>query len=69
MNRYAADTACVTSDALPVPGPTLTGRIENYWSRRAESYGEIRRHVQGVLRRVLEPFPAALTAFDAVSQA
>ena len=44
MNRYAADTACAIPDALPVPGPTLTGRIENYWSRRAESYGEIRRH-------------------------
>ena len=33
------------------------------------NYGLAISHVQGVLRRVLEPFPAALTAFDAVSQA
>ena len=44
MSQYATDTACATPDAMSVPGPTLTGRIENYWSRRAESYGEIRRH-------------------------
>ena len=44
MNRYAADTACATPDAMSAHGSTLTGRIENYWSRRAESYGEIRRH-------------------------
>lgn len=44
MSQYATDTACTTPDAMSVPGPTLTGRIENYWSRRAESYGETRRH-------------------------
>ena len=33
------------------------------------NYGLAISHVQGELRRVLEPFPAALTAFDAVSQA
>ncbi len=29
------------------------------------NYGLAISHVQGVLRRVLEPFPAALAAFDA----
>ncbi len=33
------------------------------------NYGLAISHVQGVLRRVLEPFPAALASFDAVSQA
>lgn len=44
MSQYAADTAQSQPDVLPVPDSALTGRIEKYWSRRAESYGEIRRH-------------------------
>ena len=44
MSHYAADTALTTPDATPVPSSALTGRIEKYWSRRAESYGAIRRH-------------------------
>ena len=43
MSQYAADTALATPDATPVPGSALSGRIEKYWSRRAESYGETRR--------------------------
>ena len=44
MNQYAADTDQSQPDVLPVPGSALSGRIEKYWSRRAESYGETRRH-------------------------
>ena len=44
MSQYTADTAQSQPDVLPVAGPALTGRIEKYWSRRAESYGETRRH-------------------------
>ena len=43
MNHDAADTAQSQTDVLSVTGPALTGRIEKYWSRRAESYGETRR--------------------------
>ncbi|NCB23177.1 MAG: class I SAM-dependent methyltransferase [Deltaproteobacteria bacterium] len=44
MSQYTADTAQSQPDILPVSGFALTGRIEKYWSRRAVSYGEIRRH-------------------------
>ena len=44
MSQYAADTFQSRPDAMSVPGPALSGRIEKYWSRRAESYGETRRH-------------------------
>ena len=44
MSQYTADTAQSQTDILPVFGSALTGRIEKYWSRRAESYGETRRH-------------------------
>ena len=44
MSQHAADAAQSQPDVLPVPDSALTGRIEKYWSRRAESYGEIRRH-------------------------
>ena len=44
MSQYTADTAQSQPDIMPVSGFALTGRIEKYWSRRAVSYGEIRRH-------------------------
>ena len=44
MSQYTADTAQSQPDIMPVSGFALTGRIEKYWSCRAVSYGEIRRH-------------------------
>lgn len=44
MSQYTADTAQSQPDVSPVSGSALTGRIEKYWSRRAESYSETRKH-------------------------
>ena len=44
MSQYSVDTVHSKTDAISVPGSALSGRIEKYWSRRAESYSETRRH-------------------------
>ena len=44
MAQYSTEATSSELTAMPVSDSALSSRIEKYWSRRAEGYGETRRH-------------------------